>query len=105
MLALAGTFNQLLTYVGFSGWIFYGLAAVPSWFIESAFQTLIGLYNVPGYPWTPLLFIVAACLLVANTLFNNLRDQPKKTAGRSLSSRGSPGTTSCGARAAQSLIA
>jgi APA family basic amino acid/polyamine antiporter len=81
VLALAGTFNQLLTYVVFSGWIFYGLAAATIFVYRKRIPNAERPYNVPGYPWTPLLFIVAAVVLVANTLFNNLRDQPKKTAG------------------------
>ena len=81
VLALAGTFNELLEYVVFSGWIFYGLAAATIFVYRKRVPKAERPYSVPGYPLTPLLFIVAAVLLVANTLFNNLRDQPKKTAG------------------------
>jgi APA family basic amino acid/polyamine antiporter len=81
VLALAGTFNELLNYVVFSGWIFYGLAAATIFVYRKRLPAAERQYNVPGYPWTPLLFIVAAVVLVANTLFNNLRDQPVKTAG------------------------
>ena len=79
VLALAGTFTELLNYVVFSGWIFYGLAAATIFVYRKRFVERP--YNVPGYPWTPLLFIVAAVVLVVNTLFNNLREQPIKTAG------------------------
>lgn len=81
VLALAGTFTELLTYVVFSGWIFYGLAAATIFIYRKRIRSSDRPYSVPGYPWTPLLFIVAAVVLVANTLFNNLRDQPRKTAG------------------------
>ena len=81
VLALAGTFNELLNYVVFSGWIFYGLAAATIFVYRKRLSAAERPYNVPGYPWTPLLFIVAAVVLVVNTLFNNLRDQPVKTAG------------------------
>jgi APA family basic amino acid/polyamine antiporter len=80
VLALAGTFNELLTYVVFSGWIFYGLTAATIFVYRKRLPDAERPYKVPGYPWTPLLFIAAACVLVANTLFNNLRDYPKKTA-------------------------
>jgi APA family basic amino acid/polyamine antiporter len=81
VLALAGNFTELLTYVVFSGWIFYGLAAATIFIYRKRVPTSERPYSVPGYPLTPLLFIIAAIVLVANTLFNNLRDQPKKTAG------------------------
>jgi APA family basic amino acid/polyamine antiporter len=80
VLALAGTFTELLTYVVFCGWIFYGLTAATIFVYRKRIPAAERPYNVPGYPWTPFLFIVAAFLLVANTLFNNLRDQPGKTA-------------------------
>ena len=81
VLALAGTFTELLTYVIFCGWIFYGLAAATI-FVYRKRRTAAAdsSYKVPGYPWTPLLFIIAAFLLVANTLYNNVRDQPGRTA-------------------------
>lgn len=67
LLALSGTFEQLLTYVIFSGWIFYGLGAA-SLFIYRRRSDTACPYRVPGYPWTPLIFILAAALLVGNTL-------------------------------------
>ena len=80
VLAVAGTFTELFTYVVFCGWIFYGLAAATIFVYRKRLPEAARPYRVPGYPWTPLLFIVAAFILVANTLFNNLRDQPRKTA-------------------------
>jgi len=79
ILAAAGTFTELLTYVVFSGWIFYGLCAATIFVYRKRHPERERPYKVPGYPWTPLLFILAAFVLVANTLFNNLRDQPVKT--------------------------
>ena len=79
ILAAAGTFTELLTYVVFSGWIFYGLCAATIFVYRKRYPDRERPYNVPGYPWTPLLFIIAAFVLVANTLFNNLREQPVKT--------------------------
>jgi APA family basic amino acid/polyamine antiporter len=80
VLALAGTFTELLTYVIFCGWIFYGLSAATIFVYRKRLPDAERPYKVPGYPWTPLLFIAAAVVLVANTLFNNLRDQPLRTA-------------------------
>jgi APA family basic amino acid/polyamine antiporter len=79
ILAAAGTFTELLTYVVFSGWIFYGLCAATIFVYRKRYPERERPYKVPGYPWTPLLFIIAAFVLVANTLFNNLKDQPVKT--------------------------
>lgn len=68
LLAITGTFEQLLTYVVFVGWAFYALAAA-SIFIYRRRTHSSGTYRVPGYPWTPALFIVAVAALVLNTIF------------------------------------
>ena len=68
VLAASGTFEQLLTYVVFVGWIFYGLGAACVFALRRKQPTAIRPFRVPGYPWTPLLFIVAAVALVANTI-------------------------------------
>jgi APA family basic amino acid/polyamine antiporter len=68
LLAATGTFEQLLTYVVFSGWIFYGLAAASIFTYRKTYPDEIRPYSVPGYPFTPILFIAAAFALVANTV-------------------------------------
>lgn len=80
VLALSGSFTELFTYVVFCGWIFYGLSAATIFVYRKRLPEAQRPYRVPGYPWTPLLFIAAAFVLVTNTLVNNLRDQPYKTA-------------------------
>lgn len=67
VLAATGTFEQLLTYVVFSGWLFYALGAA-SIFIYRRRSEDASPYRVPGYPWTPLLFILAAAAIVINTM-------------------------------------
>ncbi|HSB10046.1 MAG TPA: amino acid permease [Blastocatellia bacterium] len=79
ILAIGGTFTELFTYVVFSGWIFYGLCAATIFVYRRRLGSAQLTYKVPGYPWTPLIFIAAAFILVANTLVNNLRDNPAKT--------------------------
>jgi APA family basic amino acid/polyamine antiporter len=69
VLALSGTFEQLLTYVIFIAWIFYALAAAAIFVYRRRQPNVLRPYRVPGYPWTPLLFIVAAAALVGNTIF------------------------------------
>jgi APA family basic amino acid/polyamine antiporter len=67
VLAVSGTFEQLLTYVIFVGWMFYALAAA-SIFVYRRRQVEAKKYRAPGYPWTPSLFIAAVALFVLNTI-------------------------------------
>ena len=68
ILAASGTFEQLLTYVVFVGWIFYGLAAASIFIYRRRAPDTVRPYRVPAYPWTPIVFILAATALVANTI-------------------------------------
>jgi len=68
ILAVTGTFEQLLTYVVFIGWIFYALAAASVFIYRKRSPHAERPYKVPGYPVTPLVFILAAIALVANTI-------------------------------------
>ena len=75
VLTVTGTFAQLVDYVAFGDWIFFGL-------------TVAGLYRlrardaaadlpsrpgflVPGYPWTPGFFVAAALLVVVSSVLAN----------------------------------
>ncbi len=69
VLASTGTFEQLLTYVVFAGWIFYALGALAVFVYRRNQPALPRPYRVPGYPWTPMLFVLAAAALVLNTLY------------------------------------
>jgi basic amino acid/polyamine antiporter, APA family len=68
LLALTGTYEQLLTYVVFIAWIFYALAAATLFVYRKRSPDAVRPYRVPGYPFTPLLFIIAALMLVGNTI-------------------------------------
>ena len=68
VLAASGTFEQLLTYVVFVGWIFYALGAACVFVLRRTRPLAERPFRVPGYPWTPLLFILAAAALVVNTI-------------------------------------
>ena len=68
ILAVTGTFEQLLTYVVFIGWIFYALAAASIFVYRRRMPEAVRPYRVPGYPLTPLLFIAAAAALALNTI-------------------------------------
>ncbi|MCI0490614.1 MAG: amino acid permease [Blastocatellia bacterium] len=79
ILAMLGDFQQLLTYVVFAGWIFYGLGAATI-FVYRRRQKAEDLpYRVPGYPLTPLLFVLAAAVLVINTVVTKVAESPRRT--------------------------
>jgi APA family basic amino acid/polyamine antiporter len=73
VLAASGTFEQLLTYVIFIGWIFYGLAAASLFVYRKRSAGTSSSYRVPGYPVTPVIFIAAAAVLVLNTVITQPR--------------------------------
>lgn len=85
VLALSGTYAQLLDYVVFGDWIFFGLT-VASLFIFRARDGSGGgedratpdgaapRYRVPAYPWTPLVFVLAAAYVVASSIGANPRN-------------------------------
>ena len=72
-LALSGTFSQLLTYVVFTGWIFYALGAASIFVLRRKYPDAPRPFRVPGYPFTPLLFVIASTIIVINTLFTQPR--------------------------------
>src|SRR5436305_713769 len=55
-----GSFKKLIEGVIFIGWIFYGLGAATIYPIRRASAGRLIPYRVPGYPWTPMLFVLAA---------------------------------------------
>lgn len=69
VLALSGTFEQLLAYVVFTGWAFYALGAASIFYYRRRAPDAPRPFRVPGYPVTPLLFIVVAAAIVLNTVF------------------------------------
>ncbi|MDQ3699198.1 MAG: amino acid permease [Gemmatimonadota bacterium] len=68
VLAVSGTFEQLLTYVVFAGWIFYALGALSVFVFRRREPDRVRPFGVPWYPVTPLLFVAAAAAIVINTL-------------------------------------
>lgn len=68
LLALSGTFEELLAYEVFVGWIFYALAAAAVIVLRRKRPGAQRPFRVPGYPVTPILFVFAAAALVVNTI-------------------------------------
>ena len=68
VLAATGTFEQLFTYVVFVGWIFYALGGVAIFVYRRKQPNALRPFRVPGYPITPMLFVLAAAAVVINTI-------------------------------------
>jgi APA family basic amino acid/polyamine antiporter len=68
VLAATGTFEQLMTYVIFTNWIFYALGAASLFVYRRRLPEAERPYRVPGYPVPPVVFILAAAALVVSTI-------------------------------------
>jgi basic amino acid/polyamine antiporter, APA family len=71
VLAATGTFEVLLQYVIFVGWIFYGLGALAVIALRRSQPDAPRPFKVPGYPWTPLLFALSGLAIVVNTVIQD----------------------------------
>jgi APA family basic amino acid/polyamine antiporter len=69
-----GTFQQLLTHVIFTAWIFYGLAVGGVMVMRRRFPNLARPFRTPGYPVTPVLFVLAAGAVVLSTFASQPRN-------------------------------
>ena len=85
VLALSGTYAQLLDYVVFGDWIFFGLTVATLFIYRRRDFTLVpplhvvergsgGEARVPAYPWTPALFVLAAAYVVVSSIVANPRN-------------------------------
>jgi APA family basic amino acid/polyamine antiporter len=70
ILTCMGKFQELVNYTMFVAWIFYGLGAASIFAYRRRHPELPRPYSVPGYPWTPLLFVAAAAALVLNVIIS-----------------------------------
>lgn len=71
LLTLAGSFQQLFTYVIFTAWIFYGLTVAAVIVLRIRRPALERRFRVPAYPWVPLLFVLAAMGVTASTALSD----------------------------------
>jgi basic amino acid/polyamine antiporter, APA family len=74
VLTCAGKFSELIGGVIFIGWIFYGLGAAAIFPIRRASAGRPIPYRVPGYPWTPFIFVLVAAAIVGNAVYLGFRD-------------------------------
>ena len=65
-LALTGTFEELYSLFVFAVWIFMALVALALIRLRRREPELPRPYRTWGYPWTPLIFFIAAVALTAN---------------------------------------
>ncbi len=68
VLTLSGTYEQIYTYVVFGGLLFHAGTAGAVFVLRKKHPDVERPYRVWGYPWVPLLFILASILLIGNTL-------------------------------------
>ncbi|MFZ0861780.1 MAG: amino acid permease [Candidatus Sulfotelmatobacter sp.] len=66
LLALTGTFEELYSLFVFAVWIFFALTAIAVFRLRRTEPGLPRPYRAWGYPWTPLIFLLAAVALTIN---------------------------------------
>jgi APA family basic amino acid/polyamine antiporter len=66
LLALSGTYEELYSLFVFAVWIFFALTALALFRLRKKEPRLTRPYRAWGYPWTPLIFLVAAIALTVN---------------------------------------
>jgi len=70
---LMGTYEELFTSVVFASWVFYAMAAAGVIVLRHKQPQWKRPYLCWGYPWVPVVFVMAAIALIANTFATDLR--------------------------------
>lgn len=68
LLLFWGTFEDVITYVAFTDWIFFGLTAFAVFVFRRSRKDMARSYKTTGYPLTPAIFIGITIFFVVNTL-------------------------------------
>ena len=74
VLVLTGTYAQLVDYVVFADWIFFGLAGASLFLFRRRLpleRRKKGTFATPGYPVVPGLFVLVSLLIVLSVLRTN----------------------------------
>ena len=79
-----GTFSQLVDYVAFGDWIFFGLTVAGLFVYRRRDAAPQAVFGVPGYPWTPALFVLAALYVVASSVLANPRNAAAGARGEAI---------------------
>jgi len=69
VLATSGTFEQLINYFIFTTWLFFALSTVTLFIFRRRHPAGERPYSTPGYPWTPVVFLILAAAMLSNSLF------------------------------------
>jgi APA family basic amino acid/polyamine antiporter len=69
VLALSGSFDQLTDAVVFASWLFYALNAGSVLLLRRREPERVRPFRVPGFPVVPIVFMILAVLLLANTIW------------------------------------
>ncbi len=67
-LTLTGTYGQLLDYVVFADWIFFGLTVASVFVFRRTMPDAPRPFRAWGYPVTPALFVIAAVAIVLSVI-------------------------------------
>jgi APA family basic amino acid/polyamine antiporter len=73
-LTLSGTYDQLYTYVVFASWLFYAMSCGAVIILRRKAPQMARPYKTWGYPVVPVVFILFAVWLMANTIIEAPRD-------------------------------
>jgi basic amino acid/polyamine antiporter, APA family len=71
ILALTGSYMQLVSYAVFSFWLFYGLTVAGLIVLRRKFPDAPRPYRMWGYPVTPILFVVASAWVAASSVLSS----------------------------------
>jgi APA family basic amino acid/polyamine antiporter len=79
LLVATRKYDQLLDYVVFGDWIFFGLVGASVFYYRTtqpapAAVTGEAHFRLRGYPWVPSFFVLAAMFAVASTVLSNVRN-------------------------------
>ena len=70
LIAVSGTYGQILSYVVSVDFIFFGLTGA-ALFVFRKRDPADASFRAPGHPWTTGLFVIACAVTVAGTIWNH----------------------------------
>ncbi|HEV2595077.1 MAG TPA: amino acid permease [Sphingomicrobium sp.] len=71
VIALSGTFGQILSYVVSVDFLFFGLTGAALFLFRRRSPIQVANFSVPGHPFTTGFFVIACWAVVAATVINN----------------------------------
>ena len=74
VLVLSGRYDDLFNLVIFASWILYGMTAASVIVLRKKQPELARPYRTVGYPFVPILFVLAAIILLISTAINRPRE-------------------------------